>query len=83
LRSRKTQLGQINLVDEGVDRTDRILFRNPVLKLLWKQNPLRPLFPLDESAHPPLRQVDLPTPTTETSKSFFAQPRPIAARHVL
>jgi len=31
---------------------------------------LRPLFPLDVSAHPQLRHVDLPPLTTDTSKSF-------------
>jgi hypothetical protein len=52
LRPGKAQLGQIQLVNEGVDRTDWIVFRNPVLQLPRKQHALRPLFPLDESAHP-------------------------------
>jgi hypothetical protein len=55
LRPRKAQFGQIKRVDEGVNCADWIVLRNPVLKLLRKQHALRPLFPLDESAHPQLR----------------------------
>lgn len=45
-------LGEIKFVDEGVDRPDWIVSRNPVLELLRKQYALRPLFPVDESARP-------------------------------
>ena len=46
---RKPQYCQIQLVDEGVDDPNRIIFRHVVLKAVWKQCYLTTITTFDKS----------------------------------
>jgi hypothetical protein len=56
LRTIESQLPQIERLYKDINGADWIVLADPVLKLLGKQYALRPILPLDESAHQQLRQ---------------------------
>ena len=58
LRPLEAQAPQIQFLNEHVDRTHRIIFIDPVIQSLGKQDTLRSVLAIDVSAHAPLQQRD-------------------------
>src|SRR5215467_10750974 len=51
INSAKPKLGQIEFLDKGVDRSNRIVFANPVFQAFRKQRGLPPIRAFDKASH--------------------------------
>src|SRR5215467_6560727 len=51
INSAKPKLGQIEFLDKGVDRSNRIAFANPVFQAFRKQRGLPPIRAFDKASH--------------------------------
>ncbi len=51
----KSQLGEVQFVDESIDHSDRVVLADVVVEAFWEEDALRSIFTFDEAAHPILR----------------------------